>query len=133
MTKAPGKKEYRDFAWIVGGVLALLFGLFFPWLKSHEPRWWLIGVGGLLAAVGTVFPQYLGPLYRAWMKVGHVLGRVNTFILLHLVFYCIFTPMAFLLRLARWKSPVKEKPCPVAATYRATAAAQTKERMEEIF
>src|SRR5688500_7923089 len=101
--------------------MAILFGLIFPWLKSEGPRYWFIFCGGSLCALGSVFRQCLGPVYRIWMKIGHVLGLVNTFILLHLVFYCIFMPMAILLRLVGWKSPVRERPEAGAITYRAAS------------
>jgi hypothetical protein len=127
------EKDYRSFAWIVGGVAGILFGIVFPWLKGIETRWWLVVPSAALAAAGALFPAYLGPVYRIWMKVGHVLGKINTFILLHIVFYCIFTPMAFVLRITGWSSSVREVPDGKASTYRAPSAAQPKERMEEIF
>jgi hypothetical protein len=127
------EKDYRSFAWIVGGVAGILFGVIFPWLKGIETRWWLVIPSVALAIAGTFIPAYLGPIYRIWMKIGHVLGKINTFILLHIVFYCIFTPMAFLLRITGWKSSVREKPDGHALTYREASAVQPKERMEEIF
>jgi hypothetical protein len=133
LTKPAGKKELREFAWIVGGILGLVFGLIIPLLKHIPVRTHLIFLGAALMAVGSIYPLCLGPIYRLWMKIGHLLGKVNTFILLHIVFYCIFTPMAFILRITGWKSSVREMPDGLAATYRAPSAAQPKERMEEIF
>lgn len=133
MTKKPGKKEYREFAWIVGGILALVFGCLIPLFKLIPFRWNLIYAGTGLMAIGSVYPQCLGPAYRLWMKIGHLLGKVNTFIILHVVFYCIFTPMAFCLRITGWDSSVRETPDGKALTYRSPSAAQPKERMEEIF
>jgi hypothetical protein len=133
LTKPPGKKELREFAWIVGGILVLVLGYIIPWFKNIPLRWHFIWGGAGLMAVGSIYPRCLGPVYRLWMKIGHLLGKVNTFILLHIVFYCIFTPMAFILRVTGWKSPVREMPDGLAATYRLPSAAQPKERMEEIF
>lgn len=127
------ERDYRSFAWIVGGVAGILFGVIFPLLKGIPIRWWLVAPAAALALAGACIPSYLGPVYRLWMKIGHVMGKVNTFILLHIVFYCIFTPMAFLLRITSWNSSVREKPDAGVATYRAPSAAQPKERMEEIF
>lgn len=127
------EKDHRSFAWIVGGVAGILFGIVFPWLKGIETRWWLVGPSALLALAGAFIPAYLGSIYRGWMKIGHALGKVNTFILLHIVFYCIFTPMAFVLRLTGWDSSVRDMPEKKAASYRAASLAQPKERMEEIF
>lgn len=133
MTKKPGKKELREFAWIVGGVLALVFGLLIPLIKAIPIRWHLVYAGAGLAATGSIYPMCLEPIFRLWMKIGHELGKVNTFIILHIVFYCIFTPMAFILRITGWNSSMREMPDREKGTYRSPSAAQPKERMEEIF
>ena len=127
------EKEYRKFAWLVGGIFALVFGLAIPLLKGSPPRPWLIGGGTLFALAGTLVPGRLGPLYRGWMKLGHVLGAINSFILMHVIFYCIFTPMSLLLRFTNWQSPVRKAPSEEELTYRTPSVALPKKRMEEIF
>jgi hypothetical protein len=39
------------------------------------------------------------PLYRVWMKFSHVLGYINTRLLLAAVFFLVITPLALLMRL----------------------------------
>lgn len=100
------KKQLREFGLMVGGVLAVLFGAIFPWIFGHGwPKWpWI--AGGTLMFFGLVLPVALGPLHWIWMKFAEALGWVNSRILLGLVFYLIFTPIGWVMRLFK-KDPMQ--------------------------
>ena len=55
--------------------------------------------GALLVLAGLLVPARLGPVYRAWMGVGHVLSKVTTPVFLGVVFYLVLTPVGLLMRL----------------------------------
>ncbi|MEI7441720.1 MAG: SxtJ family membrane protein, partial [bacterium] len=56
-------------------------------------------------------------VYRLWMKVGAILGFINTTIILTVVFFVIFTPASFILRLLG-KDPMKRKYQAKTTSYR---------------
>jgi hypothetical protein len=87
--------ELRKFGIIVGSVLMVL-GIF-PLLKGKELNLFLILPGGLLFITALIRPALLGPVNKMWLKAGHLLGRINSFIILSVIFYLIFTPMRLLL------------------------------------
>jgi len=93
------RKELRDFALVTGGILAVLFGLLFPWLLGQSiPVWpWLIA--GVLGTWGLVAPMTLQPVYRTWMKLGLLLSKVTTPIILGGVFFGLILPMGLVMRL----------------------------------
>jgi hypothetical protein len=93
------KKDLREFGLITGGILVCLFGLFLPWLLEHKFPLWPWIVAGILWAWALLLPATLKPVYRAWMAIGHVLGWINTRIILGIMFYLIFLPVGLLLRL----------------------------------
>ena len=95
----PDNKQLRHFGMILSGGLIVIFGLFFPWLSDHAlPLWpWL--VAGVLVTIGVAIPVALTPLYRFWMKLGAVLNWINTRLILGLVFFLIFTPVALIMRI----------------------------------
>ncbi|MCH8291222.1 hypothetical protein IH992_09005 [Candidatus Poribacteria bacterium] len=92
------RKELRKFGLLVGGILALI-GLLFLWRGRHEiARIVLWSIGGFLIVFGAIAPIVLKPIYVAWMKFAFVLGWVNSRILLSIIFFVFFTPMALIQR-----------------------------------
>src|SRR5437867_1674606 len=92
------RKELRQFGLLVGAVFTVI-GLW-PLIFRGEPlRLWAIGIGGLLIACGGVVPSLLAPVHTGWMWVGHILGWINTRILLGIVFYGLVTPIGLIFRL----------------------------------
>ncbi len=92
-------KLLREFSWIMATAIAGLFGLLFPLLKGQAlpPIPWILA--GTFLGLGFVIPQSLGPIYRLWLKLGHVLGWVNSRIILGLIFFAVITPMALVMKI----------------------------------
>jgi len=110
-------RELRSFALLVGSVLAGIFGLVLPLLLHRSVNAWLWGAGGLLIVAGIASPAMLRPVHAAWMRLGHVLGWVNTRIILGVFFFCILMPSGIIMRLAG-RDPMNRKFDPDAETYR---------------
>ena len=91
-------KGLRDFGLTTGAIVAVLFGLFFPWLLETAIPVWPWVVAGVLALWGLVAPASLRPVYRGWMRIGMRLGLITTPIVLGLVFYIVFAPVGFAFR-----------------------------------
>ena len=75
----------------------------------------------ILAEVGETgehtLKRALGPVHRVWMIIGHLLGWINTRIILGILFYLIVTPVGMVLRF-RGKDPMQRRFDPRATTYR---------------
>ena len=93
------KEELRKFGLIMGGAFILLFGLFFPFILGKSiPLWpWIIAAAFIVWAL--VHPASLKPVYIVWMKIGGVLGFINTRIILGALFFLIFLPLGMLFKL----------------------------------
>jgi hypothetical protein len=91
-------KELRNFGLLVGGVFTII-GLWPMVLRGDEFRLWALIGGGTLMVTGALVPAILAPVHKVWMWVGHVLGWINTRILLGIVFYGLVTPIGIALRL----------------------------------
>ena len=109
-------RELRRFGLVLAVALVVVFVLLLPWLFGRTwPRWpW--PVAGVLLALALVYPRALAPLHRGWMKVGHVLGAVNSRIVLGALFFLIIVPLGFLLRVLG-KNPMRSRD-PKASSYR---------------
>ncbi|MDN3647006.1 SxtJ family membrane protein [Pontixanthobacter aestiaquae] len=99
---------------------AILFALIFlaialyPWaVSTGGVRLWSLAIAGVLGITGLVIPKIFHYPNRYWIKLGMVVGRAMSPIILGLVFYVVVTPIAFLARLfgsdpLRMKQSVKE-------------------------
>ena len=105
-------KGLREFGLVTGGVVAGLFGLFFPWLFDRpfpeDFPWWPWVVFAVLGGWGLVAPDSLRPVYRVWMRFGLMLSRVTTPLIMGLVFYLVVTPFG-LVRRVFGKDPMARK------------------------
>jgi O-antigen/teichoic acid export membrane protein len=111
-------KQLRSFGFTVGGIFALI--AFWPLVfRGEYPRWWAMVVAGCLLVPAVVFPKSLVWVYRGWMAVGHIMGWINTRIILGVVFYVIVTPIGMF---RRWlgKDPMGRELRPDLDSYRIT-------------
>jgi hypothetical protein len=111
------RRTLRNFGITSAVMVALLFGVLIPWARGDGwPAWPWICAAVLLTS-GLLVPGVLGPLYRGWMKFGHFMGRVNTAIILTAVFFLLFTPVAFIMKLFN-RDVLHRKLDPAAESYR---------------
>jgi hypothetical protein len=126
------RQELRTFGLVFASGIALIFGLLLPWLFDKAwPTWPWIAAGGL-AATALLLPQLLRPVFWLWMKFGHVLGWINTRIILGVTFLILFIPVALLFHLLG-KDPMKRRLDPSASSYRIKSEHLPRERMEKPF
>lgn len=90
--------EGRRFAIPVGLAFGVLAGVLL-WRGVDQLAWGFLTVGGLLAAAGLVVPARLGPLQRSWMALAQALSRITTPVVLGAIYFLVFTPVSFILRL----------------------------------
>jgi hypothetical protein len=92
-------RELRDFGLIVGGLIAIIFGLFLPLIHRRPIPWWPWTLAVLLAVAAMTRPALLYHFNSAWNALGKVLGWINSRLILWVLFYAIVTPMGLLARL----------------------------------
>ena len=131
MKQAVSQKELKNFGLLVGGIF-LVIGLWPMLLHGESLRVWAVGVGGLLISLGGLFPQTLAPIHKGWMWVGHLLGWINTRILLGIVFYGLITPIGIVLRVMG-KDTMRQAFSETSPTYRVTRQPRPRSHMKYQF
>ncbi len=107
----------RRFGLTTGAIVAVLFGLFFPWLLDFRIPTWPWIVLAVLGGWAIVAPQSLNPVYKGWMRFGLVLNRITTPIIMGVVFFLIFMPFGFVMRVFG-KDPLNRRFSQSAKSYR---------------
>jgi hypothetical protein len=95
----PNATELRHFGLLMAAVIASLFGLLLPWLLDRAlPSWpWVLAAAFAIPAL--LRPAALRPIHALWMRFGHVMGTINAYLILGLVFFTVLTPIGWLMRL----------------------------------
>lgn len=92
-----GRRINQKFGLIVGGVCLLMTA--WRYFAHHQLMIWLLATGVLLILCAVIVPQVLNPLRLLWDRTGHVLGIINTTIILFLLYFLIITPIGLIMRL----------------------------------
>lgn len=87
----------RSFGFVFAAVFATI-GLYNAWHYGRAWPWlWLIAAGFLTVAL--IRPAVLAPLNKLWMKFGFLLAMIINPIVLCILFFLVFTPIALVARL----------------------------------
>ena len=84
-----------------GLIAFIFFGCFCAvgvYLHKLVPAY-LFGGLSLLGFGFIVIPALLKPVYNAWLRVAHFIGKIITILMLTLMYYTVITPTAFLKRI----------------------------------
>jgi hypothetical protein len=128
----PTVDDLRKFAFIVGGVLASIFGGLIPYLNRGSWNPPLVYIGSIIILIGIVLPKALHYPYKLWMLIGEILGWINTRIILSVIFFFLFTPIGLIKKLFGTDS-MKRKLEPKSDTYRILCTERTPNHMERPF
>jgi hypothetical protein len=123
------RKGLREFGLVTGGIIAGLFGLFFPWLLEHALPLWPWVMFGIMAAWSLMAPDSLAPVYRQWMKLGLLLSRITTPLILGVVYFLVILPAGLVMRLGR--DPMMRRLDGNEPSYRVTSHRKPKDHMEK--
>lgn len=124
-------KDLRQFGLLVGSVFSVI-GLWPLVFRSESPRWWAMAIGSLLIVLGAIVPQSLQQVHGGWMKVGHILGSINTRIILGIIYYLLITPMGVIMRLMG-KDPMHRVLMQDTDTYRIVRPSRPRHHMRNQF
>ncbi|HEY7666149.1 MAG TPA: SxtJ family membrane protein [Xanthobacteraceae bacterium] len=87
-----------------------------PLVRGQPIRWWALALAVAFAALALLWTAPLSPLNKAWLKLGALLYRIVSPIVMAMLFYLTVTPIALLMRLLG-KDPLRLRRDPDAASY----------------
>jgi hypothetical protein len=87
----------RNFG-LVMAAAAAIFGCL-PLLRLAAPHWWLVGVALAFAALALAAPRALYPLNYVWFRLGLLMHRVVSPVIIGAIFFLCVTPIGVIMRL----------------------------------
>ena len=122
----PDWKQLRGFGWVClvafGAIGAWLFfmhsllGFEFGAVSATRAAYVLWALAAVCALLGLVAPKLLRPLYVGLMLISFPIGFVVSHVIMALLFYGLFTPIALIFRLIG-RDALNRKFEPEATTY----------------
>ena len=101
-------KQLKNFGFLFASMLVLVFGLTLPHVFGYGRPYWPFYFATALVILSLIAPHQLVILKKTWMKIAVILGKINGFIILGLIFYGMITPYAIILRIFK-REPLKTK------------------------
>jgi len=81
----------RKFGWTFAAVFFLIGAVYHPWM---------IALAGVLAIVTLTRAEWLAPAKHAWMKLGELLNKIVSPVVMGVIYFVVFTPAGIVMRLA---------------------------------
>lgn len=122
----------RSFGLMMAAFLTGIFGLLLPFLSHKHIPLWPWAVSAVFLGLGVLAPNVLSGFYRVWMRLGSILGWVNTRIILSIIFYLLITPIGLLMRLCGYDA-LDSKWAPSQSSYFHKVDARDTNHMEKPF
>jgi len=88
----------RNFGFLFGGIFALLSAYAgYLGADAFNVYGWLIA-GATVALVAVAAPGLLTPFNKAWMKLGELMGKVVSPLVMVIIFFVLISPIALITR-----------------------------------
>ena len=87
----------RKFGLLMCAVLIIIGTI--PILRGNSPRIYLLIPAFIFMLIALISPDLLSPVYKGWMKFSHQLGKVNSIIILSVVYFLVLLPIGISLKL----------------------------------
>ena len=93
------KKILREFGLFIGFTFPFLIGWFLPLIGGHSFKTWTLWITIPALILAILKPAFLLYPYRLWIKLGDILGWLNSRIILGLIFLIVLQPIALIMRI----------------------------------
>jgi hypothetical protein len=124
-------EEGRKFGLTVGGAFLVLSAVLW-WRGKPGTAAVTCSLGSILFLAGLAVPGSLGPIYRAWMGLAHLMSKVTTPIFMGVTYFLVLTPVGLLMR-ALGKNPLVHRPQVRSNWYDRSTEQPEPSRMERQF
>ena len=99
MTYNIAKKKLKEFGFLIGIAFPIIFGWIFPALRGHSFKIWTICISIPFLILAILRPNLLFYPYKVWMRIGNILGFINSHVILGIIFFIVLQPIALIMKI----------------------------------
>ena len=94
-------KQLRSFGFIWAFIFALI--AFYPIIDGRKIKFWALYGSILFILISLTYPKLYEKtyFYQGWLKFGEFMGKINSKIIIFILFFLVFFPMGILLKIFR--------------------------------
>jgi len=96
-TKPPSNEKFGLFF----SAIFLAIGVYFLFQSSPLMSCIQLGLAVSTITITALKPNYLTPLNKSWMSIGLFMGKIMSPIIMGIIFFFIFTPIAWAMRICK--------------------------------
>lgn len=89
--------DLKTFA-LIWSFIFLVVGLW-PLLNDESVRVWGLVIALIFITIAFIKPSILSGFYKVWVRFGEIIGGVISKVIMIILFYGMFTPVALVLKL----------------------------------
>ena len=93
------KKDLVTFGLIWASIF-LIIGVY-PLYVNEKLRIEAIGIAVMFLLIIGIYPNFFKPFYHVWLKLGTYTSSVTSKLILFILFFGLFTPISFILKLLK--------------------------------
>ena len=114
----------------MAGAIAGLFGVLLPLLKGHSLPILPWAIAAVFVILGVAIPRSLKPVYELCLKICHIMGWINSRIILTMIFGLVVTPMALVMKLIKRDTMTRQWQ-PQSLPYRSPCRPRDRQHLEK--
>ena len=99
MSNEPKIVSNRSFG-IVFSIVFLIISIY-PILNDENIRIWSLAISLIFLILGIINSKILNPLNKIWFKLGILLGKIISPIVMGIIFFLVVTPTGLLMRVLK--------------------------------
>ena len=107
MKSSISNKKLREFGMLISFVFPFFIGWLLPKIRGHSFILWSMWVGIFSLIISIYKPRILIYFYKFWMWIGLILGKLNSYLIMGIIFIIILQPIALIMKLMGHK-PLKK-------------------------
>ena len=94
-------KSLRTFGYIWSAIFLII--ALFPLKNGGDIKQWPLAVFFAFIIISTIYPKLykITYFYQSWIKFGDFIGKINSKIIIFILFYFLFLPIGILLKIFR--------------------------------
>ena len=102
------KKQLREFGFLISFTFPIVIGWIIPLIGGKPFQIWTLWRGIFALIFSIIKPILLFYPFKVWMFLGYILSRINSTLILGLIFFIVLLPIAMIMKIFG-HDPLNEK------------------------